>query len=661
MPSSSQPLKINGVISTNKTALQNLNDLCTASSSFLTYDISQGKWAVIINTTGSSVKSYSDSNIIGNINVIETGVSELYNSCSLEFPHRTLKDQTEFVEVSIPSENRFPNEIENTLQIQSNLINDPIQAQYIASVELKQSRLNKIINFSTDYTSLGIKAGDLIDVTSSMYGYSSKVFRVTKLEEADEDVIAINITALEYSADVYSTAGLTFVEKTKKTGIMLKQKNDTIQAKEDANIAGSLARMLAANAGLGIVNSLLNKLFGRQQIGTDANGNPIFSNKTKPTNTAAEELDLVLGGAKKPALSTITAASTLCEGSVKTITVGHTCSVCLFDIPPLNYPYTITGISAGDITIPLTGNVLVTGGTGALTFTAVSDGSVESGETATITIGNLSTTVTIYDAADFTLVATRNNASITEGGSVIVTLTGTGSKATGTFPYVISGTATGKVSSPALTGNVTLAGGTATLTIATTDDGVYQGTQGLTVTFGTAGSNPCVNGSTSTSITVLDNDTQPLAAGTIISQSCIPGTFTLRIVRADGSGGSYNDDIVNSTECGYVPPPPDVTRQYVLTPVVWEGVYDGTTGQLKSIVVAQSAYMPLPLGSEATVNVPLTLSVSQGNPSSITIQTTRAISTTVLGGTLLEPIISFNTVAPLSAITGSKTQVWGYY
>jgi hypothetical protein len=90
-------------------------------------------------------------------------------------------------------------------------------------------------------------------------------------------------------------------------------------------------------------------------------------------------------------------------------------------------------------------------------------------------------------------------------------------------------------------------------------------------------------------------------------------------------------------------------------------VYDGTTGQMKSIFVSSSAYMPLPLAGESTVNVPVTLSVSQGNPSSITIVSTRAISLTVLGGTLLEPITSFNTVAPSTAVTGTRTQVWGYY
>jgi hypothetical protein len=611
------PLKINGVLSNNKTVLQNLNDICTACGAFLTFDISQGKWAVVINKTDTSVKSYNNSNIIGSLSVTESGVSELYNSVSMEFPHKNLKDTTDFIELVTPAEDRFPNEIDNPLQIQTTLINDPVQAQYIAGVELNQSRLNKIVTFTTDYTSLGLKAGDLIDVTNTMYGYSSKLFRVIKLEEVDEDVIGINITAREYSASVYNISNLIYKEKTKKTGILLKQQNEKIKELEDANIAGSIGRMIAANVGLGIVNSLLNKLFGRQQIGTDANGNPIYSNKSKPVDTAAEELDKVLGGAKKPALSSITAGGTLCEGASKTITVGHTCSVCLFDIPPLNYPYTITGISAGDISIPLTGNVLVTNGTGALTFTAVSDGSVESGETATITIGNLSTTVTIYDAADFTLVATRNNASITEGGSVIVTLTGTGSKATGTFPYVISGTATAKVSSPALTGNVTLAGGTATLTINTTDDGVFQGTQGLTVTFGTAGSNPCANGSASTSISVLDNDTAPPT------------------------------------------PPADTTCSYISVPAVWCGQFDGTTGALKGITVRKSVLLPVPLAGEATVSLPMTCSVSGG---AIVVNTTVLVAAASVnaGGFAVRIITSFDSVPARGIITGSTTTLYGY-
>jgi len=621
MPTVYQPLKINGVISTDKTVLQNLNDICTACGAFLTFDVSQGKWAVVINTTGTSVKSYNNTNIIGNITVTESGVSELYNSVSMEFPHKNLRDQTDFIELVIPEGSRFPNEIDNPLQIQTNLINDPVQAQYIAGVELNQTRLNKIITFTTDYTSLGLKAGDLIAVTSTMYGYSSKLFRVTKLEEVDEDVIGINITAREYDANVYNISNLVYKEKTKKTGILLKQQNETIQQLEDAGVAGSIGRMIAANIGLGIANSLLNKLFGRVQTGTDANGNPIYGRQTKPSDTSAEELDKLLAGAKKPALETITRSKeNCCEGQSVTITVGHTCTSCLFDIPPFNYPYSITGVSAGDISIPLTGNVTVTNGSGSLTFTAVSDGSVEGAETATITIGSQTTTVTIREATDYTYSLSRSNASITEGGSVTITLTATGSKATASVPYVITGTATGKVTT-ALTGNISVTGGTGTLVINTTDDAIYQGTQGLTIEVEPGAADYCNTiGTRTISITVLDNDTAPPT------------------------------------------PPSDTNCVYIQVPAIWCGVFDGTDNQLKSMTVKDYVNLPVPQAGEATATVPTAVSVTKGNPSTISVTSTATVAASSVNaaGFPVRIITSFNSVAPNGIITGTATTFYGY-
>jgi len=612
MATLTNPLNINGVISTDKTVLQNLNDICSAAGAFLTYDISQGKWAVVINKTGNSIKSYTDSNIIGSINVTETGVSELYNSVRLEFPHRLLGDETDFVELNIPTENRFQNEIPKSLNIQSDLINDPVQAQYIASVELKQSRLNKIITFTTDYTSLGMKAGDLIDVTAEMYGYTNKVFRIISLEENDADVITVSITAMEYSADVYSTAGLEAVEKTKKTGILLRQQNDAIKDSEDANTAASIGRMLAANVGLGVVNSLLNKLFGRQQIGVDANGNPIFSKQTKPANDAAAELDKVLAGAKKPALQTITSADAVCAGNSVTVTVGHTCSSCLFDIPALDYPYTITGVLEEDLDIALTGKVTVTNGVGLLTIFVAAD--APSG-TMSVTIGGLNKTIQIGGVTNYTYTVTRNNPSITEGGTVIVTLSATGTKANTSIPYAITGTATGKVSSPALTGTVTTSGGTATLTIVTTNDSIYQGTQGLTVTFEPGMTDICGTiGTNSTSITVLDNESAPAA-----DTSCV----------------------------------------YVLVPVVWCGGFDGATGVLKSITSRKSAYFPVPQAGEATVYIPYACSVS-GGAIVVNEQIQVAASSVNCGGFPVRVITSFNSVPNNGIITGSTTTLYGY-
>jgi len=223
---------INGVVSTDKTVLQNINSICDAAGCWMAFDISTGKWSVVINQPGDSVASFDDSNIIGGINVSGTGITELYNSGTIEFPHRDLRDQRDSVTINIPEGDRFAKEIDNTLTISTDLINDPIQAQYILNTELKQSRVDKVIQFRTDYSKIGLKAGDLIDVTSEMYGYDSKVFRITRLDEDDSDLLLLSITALEYDESIYAPGTVIREFRSPATGIIPKAVNTTVQTSD---------------------------------------------------------------------------------------------------------------------------------------------------------------------------------------------------------------------------------------------------------------------------------------------------------------------------------------------------------------------------------------------------------------------------------------------
>jgi hypothetical protein len=252
--------KINGVISTDKSVMQNLNSLCTSAGCWMTYDIALGKWSVIINGTGTSVAAFNDNNIMGGINISGTGINELYNAVTIEFPHKDLRDQTDYIDLEIASADRYPNELDNRLNISLDSINDPIQAQYIATSELKQSRVDKIIEFRTDFTSLGLKAGDLIDITSEQYGYISKVFRILKMEEADEEGLVISITALEYDANVYDTTGLIRKERNKKTGIVPKDANEAITSSDAVNTTAQVATSLFDPSNSALISAFMASL-----------------------------------------------------------------------------------------------------------------------------------------------------------------------------------------------------------------------------------------------------------------------------------------------------------------------------------------------------------------------------------------------------------------
>jgi len=619
---------INGVIDTNNSVLQNIQLIAEAAGSWVTYDINEGQWAVVINRPGTSQASFNDSNIIGSINVYGSGINELYNAVSIEFPHKDLRDQTDYIDLEIPDSERFPNELDNRLNLSNGLINDPIQAQYVASVALKQTRVDKIIEFTTDYSRLGLKAGDLIDVTSSMLGYTGKIFRIVSLQENDEDVITVTIRALEYDAAVYSTAGLVRKERNKKTGIVPKSRNAAITASDAGRTAGQVSDAiqngkLPQNGGL--LNAVLGKLFAKQPK-TDAQGNPVFdvlgnpiyTDVIGPNGQEGADFDKILGALRPPPLTTISPSATVCEGPI-TISVGHTCSNCLFDIPELEYDYEITGIPNTRVSIPLTGKVSVAGGAGSLPFTITGDGVEDGFQTATITIGGQTTTRTVYNQKEYTYSLARSSSSITEGASVTITVTGTGTKVNSTVAYEITGSATGKITTP-LTGTITISGGTGTLVVNTVDDEIYTGNQAFAVNIAPGLVDPCGTvGTRFISVTVLDNETPPV--------------------------------VVPTTTC-----------IYVAVPAVLCAIYEGGTGELQGLTVRRTVQLPVAQAGEASVAVPLTFSVTKGNPSTINVLTTVNVATSAaLGGFPINIVTAYDSIPPLGLLTGTVQTIYGYF
>ena len=213
--------QINGLIDTSKSVLENIEKIASAAGSWLSYDVNEGQWGVVINSTGTSVASFDDSNVIGNVSVSGTGLDELYNSVKVQFPHRDLRDSGDFISIEIPSGDRNPNEPDNSLNISYDNINEPVQANLLGLIELKQSRVNLIISFQTDFSYINLKAGDLISLTNSRLQFTNKVFRIMTVKEIQGDgALMVDISALEYDADVYSTADLYRFTRTDENGII---------------------------------------------------------------------------------------------------------------------------------------------------------------------------------------------------------------------------------------------------------------------------------------------------------------------------------------------------------------------------------------------------------------------------------------------------------
>jgi hypothetical protein len=223
--------QINGLIDTKNPVLQNSEAILSATASWLSYDTHQGKWGIVINKSDSAVAAFNDSNILGNINLSGTGLQDLYNSTKVEFPHRELRDSADFYNIAVPTSSipadwtpfsRNLNEEDNPLGLAYDIINEPIQAQMLGLIELKQSRLDKVIQFQTDFSFYNLKAGDIVSVTNSRFGFVSSLFRIISINEVQDDggALIMDITALQYDVNVYSIADLYRFVRTTVDGIV---------------------------------------------------------------------------------------------------------------------------------------------------------------------------------------------------------------------------------------------------------------------------------------------------------------------------------------------------------------------------------------------------------------------------------------------------------
>ena len=201
--------RINGLLDTSQTAMDNMTAVVNSCNAWLSYDALVGKWAVVINQADSAEYSFDDNNIIGAITLTTTDLNNYYNSAEVRFHNFALRDREDYVLLEIPAAQRLPNEPDNRLIINAPMVNNQIQAQLLGLIELKQSRLDKVINFVTDYSYVNIEAGTIISVTNSVYGWTNKLFRILQMsEQQGGDTIQISITAQEYSASIYDDSDL---------------------------------------------------------------------------------------------------------------------------------------------------------------------------------------------------------------------------------------------------------------------------------------------------------------------------------------------------------------------------------------------------------------------------------------------------------------------
>jgi hypothetical protein len=217
---------INGVISTGDTVKNSIEKISQGCAAWTTFDYSEGQWKLLNNRAATETElenafEFNDDNILGEVGITATNLEDLYNQLEVEFASRKIRDQNDYFKGAIDPSLMNDLEPANTLSMRLEMVNNALHAARIGLIELKQSRVDKIITFRADYSAIQCEAGDVVKVTNDVYGFTDKLFRISKLREieGDEGTITVEVTALEYDSTIYTDETLTDSADTPGSGI----------------------------------------------------------------------------------------------------------------------------------------------------------------------------------------------------------------------------------------------------------------------------------------------------------------------------------------------------------------------------------------------------------------------------------------------------------
>lgn len=232
--------RVNGPLDTGNDCLTNLQILADSCDSWLQYTETSGKWRIVPNKpyTGTLTNLFNvnatnqeSCNVIGGIQINPIDLNDTYNQVEVAYPNTNVRDQTDYqiVDLTDPSTAWFssynqvlsPNEAINRLNISLPLVNNAVQAKYLAVRRLLQSREDLVITCQTDYSGIQVDAGDVVRVNHEVYGWTNKLFRVSTVSEVQDEQgnLSALIEAFEYNDAIYADNAIQDFVPTDITGL----------------------------------------------------------------------------------------------------------------------------------------------------------------------------------------------------------------------------------------------------------------------------------------------------------------------------------------------------------------------------------------------------------------------------------------------------------
>ena len=207
----------NAVIDTSRKVIDNVRDILRGCRGYLPYV--QGKYRLVIETTGSASVSLGEDDIIGGYALASPTKNSKYNRVIATFinPDRNFQaDQVTFPptdDSSLATADKHATMkaadggflLEGKFDFKT--ITSPYQAEEMSEIILRRSRESLGLNITAGFKAYELHIGDIVSITISSLGFSSKAFRVLSMVFNEDYTIALTLVEHQDSFYTFATKG----------------------------------------------------------------------------------------------------------------------------------------------------------------------------------------------------------------------------------------------------------------------------------------------------------------------------------------------------------------------------------------------------------------------------------------------------------------------
>jgi len=215
----------NYALDTGRKVMENLRELVKGCRGYLPY--TQGKYKLIIETTGSASITLTEDNIIGGYVLSSPEKNSKYNRVIVSFinPDRNFQvDQAQFPPIddsglASADQHATMKTADGGVLLEGRFefptLTSPYQAEEMAEIILRRSRESLALQITADFNAYDLAIGDILGITHTSLGFSAKNFRVLSMTFNEDYTISLNL--VEHQDSHYTFASKTQVASTPTT------------------------------------------------------------------------------------------------------------------------------------------------------------------------------------------------------------------------------------------------------------------------------------------------------------------------------------------------------------------------------------------------------------------------------------------------------------